>query len=222
MANILIIDDNSDLALFLEKVVRHLNYFAATENTLSDGIEAAQSGKYDVVFLDVKLPDGDGKSALPKILDCPNYPEVIVMTGYGNVEDAELAIKKGALDYLIKPFNVDTISNVVRNAIQYRKEKKSKSINTFERFDIIGKSALLKDVIEQSAIASTTSVNVHIRGETGTGKELFARTIHENSTRAEKIFVTVDCASIPESLIESILFGYVKGAFTGAEKIEKD
>ena len=158
-------------------------------------------------------------TALPKIREIPSRPEVIIITGEGDPEGAELALKSGAWDYLQKPISPQKIILPLNRVIQYREssEKARQGRTLFKRQNIIGDSPRLTTCLETMAQASGTDANILITGETGTGKESFAKAIHDNSRRAEEAFVIVDCAAMPETLIESALFGYEKGAFTGAD-----
>ena len=176
-------------------------------------------GSFDVVFLDVNLPDGSGLDVLPSIREAPSSPEVIILTGLGTADGAELAIKSGVWDYIQKPSSIHKMTLPLKRALQYREEKiKAKSRVSLKLEGIIGDSPKMKacyDLIIQAAVAD---VNVLITGETGTGKELFARAVHANSGRAGRNFVVVDCAALQDTLKESTLFGYEKGAFTGADQ----
>jgi two-component system NtrC family response regulator len=177
---------------------------------------------FDVVFLDVRLPDGNGLEVLPKIDALPARPEVIIMTGYGDPNGAELAIKSGAWDYIEKSSSVKEITLSLERALQYRQQKtavtKSRAVAVLKRSQIIGNSPKLNACLDLVAQAAGSDVNVFLTGETGTGKELFARAVHENSQRARGNFIVVDCTALPETLVESLLFGHEKGTFTGAEK----
>lgn len=217
MAEILIIDDDIALNATLRKVIERLGHTVASAHTLKEGTQLALSGQYDVVVLDVQLPDGNGLESLPAIQEAPSKPQVIISTAYGDQNGAELAIRNGAWDYIRKPASIDELSLPLMRALEFRKHRTAHRLLSLKREDIIGNSKQIREVLDVVAQAADSSANVLISGETGTGKELFARTIHINSDRADKNFVVVDCAAIPESLVESILFGYEKGAFTGAE-----
>jgi two-component system NtrC family response regulator len=219
MAKILIIDDDRTICSSLQAVIEKIGHESDCAHSLADGNKKATTEPYDVVLLDVNLPDGNGLSLLPKLKNTPSFPEVIIITGEGDPDGAELAIKNGAWDYIEKPFSVDGITLPLVSAIQYRNEKKvpGNSI-VLKREGIIGESAKIRHCLDQVAQAAMSDVNVLITGETGTGKELFASAIHENSNRKDNNFVIVDCAALPETLVESTLFGHVKGAFTGADR----
>ena len=219
MANVLIVDDEKMVCDAVVVVGKSMGHEVACASTLEEGLKKAGSVMFDVVFLDIHLPDGDGLKALPKIGEMPSGPEVIIITGKGDPEGAELAIKNGAWDYIEKPLSVDGITLPILRALQYRAEKSTqKPATVLKRDPIVGRSPLIRRSLDTVAQAANTATNVLISGETGTGKELFARAIHENSDCASKSFVVVDCAALPETLVESILFGHEKGAFTGADR----
>lgn len=217
MAKVLIIDDNEQFCNLLSNMVKKEGYDAVCAYTLTDGLHYASTLPFDVVFLDVMLPDGNGLDKLSEIRNCPSAPEVIILTGAGTVDGAEMAIKSGAWDYIPKPSSISVMMLPLIRALQYREEKMKKSPSADLKLPgIIGSSGRMKRCYELVVEAASADVNVIITGETGTGKELFAKAIHENSRRSEKNFVVVDCAALQETLTESTLFGYEKGAFTGA------
>lgn len=218
MAKILIIDDDDGICFTLSRLAKGLGHDAICADTLEKGLSAASSGEVDIVFLDVDMPDGSGLELLPKIIETPSHPEVIIITGKGNVDGAELAIKNGAWDYIEKPSSIKEMTLPLVRALQYRGEKRSqKPLAALKTEGIIGSSPPLQACLDRLAQAASSEGNVIITGETGTGKELFSRAVHENSTRSNSNYVVVDCTAIPEALVESTLFGYVKGAFTGAD-----
>ncbi|MBN1842039.1 MAG: sigma-54-dependent Fis family transcriptional regulator [Deltaproteobacteria bacterium] len=218
MANILIIDDDKMICDALCDVLRERGYESTNAITLKDGFEKASTGAFDVVFLDVRMPDGNGLDVLPRIMLTPSSPEVIIITGQGEPDGAELAIRSGAWDYIQKPFSAESMIQHLARALRYREEKKlAKPLGAFMRGNIIGESPQLTDCLKLAAQAAQSDANVLITGETGTGKELFARAVHSNSQRSKKNFVVVDCAALPKTLVESVLFGHEKGAFTGAD-----
>ncbi len=217
MANILIIDDDKTICDLLSSMVKRLGYEVTCALTLKDGVKEASNGTFDIVLLDVRMPDGNGMDALPEILTAPSMPEVIIMTGFGDPDGAELAIKTGAWDYIQKPFSMEKFKLPLMRALQYREARKAgmRPVATNLR-GIIGNSQKIKACCDLLAQAANSDTSVLITGETGTGKELFARGIHLNSPQANKNFVVVDCAALPETIVESVLFGHQKGAFTGA------
>lgn len=220
MANILVVDDDTTLCKMLTNALGRLGHSITTDSTLNHGIKLGRQSPVDIVLLDVQLPDGNGLSWLPDFANLPSAPEVIIMTGLGDPDGAKLAIELGAWNYLEKPHIIQNLPLTIARSLQYRKEKlavKEKPI-VLKREKITGNSPALIDSLNLVAAASSNDASVLIGGETGTGKEVFAHTIHDNSKRADENFVIVDCTSLPEHLIESILFGHKKGAFTGADR----
>lgn len=217
MAEILIIDDDKDMSFTLCRMVDGMGHVSQDAFTLKEGLAKAAAGRFDIVFLDVRLPDGNGLSIIPKLQETPAPPEIIIVTAYGDPGGAELALKSGVWDYLTKPLELNEIRLSVTRALQYRQEKHRQAAPlSLDRCGIVGDSPRMKQCIDLLAQAATSEVGVLVTGETGTGKELFARAIHVNSARSKCRFVVVDCAALPDKLVESILFGHLKGAFTGA------
>lgn len=218
MPQILIIDDDIEACETMVSLVTRLAYDSDMAHTLKDGLRLAQNTNYDVVFLDVYLPDGNGLDILPSLIAQNDPPEVIILTGKGNPDGAELAIQGGVWDYLLKPTSIRDITLTLNRALKYRKEKKGHvSQEAPIMTGVIGNCPEIKASINLTAKAAGSDSNVLITGETGTGKELFAGIIHKNSCRASGNFVVVDCTSLTESLVESTLFGHMKGSFTGAQ-----
>jgi two-component system NtrC family response regulator len=219
MAKVLIIDDDRMMCDSLSSIILRMAHKVDCAFTLREGLDLVSTGAYDVVFLDVGLPDGNGLEALPQIQSLPAAPEVIIMTGSGDPDGAELAIRQGAWDYIEKPSSLKEIALPLLRALQYRETKKAiKETVALRREGIVGNSPPLRHSLDLLARAAGSEINVLITGETGTGKELFALALHRNSPRIDKNFTVVDCTAIPENLVESILFGYEKGAFTGADR----
>jgi two-component system, NtrC family, response regulator len=217
MAKILIIDDDVVFCSMLTAAMEVDGNEVHSAYTIEEGLRLATLDVFDVVFLDVVLPDGNGLDRLSEIHSVSSEPEVIILTGGGTPNGAELAIGSGAWDYIQKPFSLSVIKLHLMRALQYREERRMKKPAKTLKIDaIIGNSSRMKIAYDLLSEATTTDVNVLITGETGTGKELFAKAIHDNSRRAGESFVVVDCAAIQGTLIESILFGHEKGAFTGA------
>lgn len=218
MAKILILDDDLEVCETMESLISRLSYGCDHAHTLDEGLRLARENMYDVVFLDVRLPDGNGLDILPDLMALSDPPEVIILTGQGDPDGAELAIKGGVWDYLLKPSSVREISLTLGRALKYREEKAGKAgSETLDISNVVGASSSIKASFKLLAQAARSDSNVLITGETGTGKELFASTIHANSRRRNGRFVVVDCAGMAESLVESTLFGHRKGAFTGAQ-----
>ncbi|MCE5274280.1 MAG: sigma-54 dependent transcriptional regulator [Deltaproteobacteria bacterium] len=219
MAKILFIDDDRQLCKVLGRKVTGMGHDAMSVYTLADGLQEIARDSYDVVFLDVRLPDGNGLEILPAIRESSSQPEVIIMTGKGDPNGAELAIKSGAWDYIEKPSSISDMVLPLVRALQYREAKRAAEAAVMvRRGGIIGKSVQIRDCLDQVGHAAASNVSVLITGETGTGKELFAWAIHANSPRAHRSFVAVDCASLSDTLVDSVLFGYEKGAYTGADQ----
>ncbi|MCP4715301.1 MAG: sigma-54-dependent Fis family transcriptional regulator [Deltaproteobacteria bacterium] len=217
MARVLIIDDENVMCSMLASVLEDSGHEADSAYTLKSGLELAYAADYDVVYLDVHMPDGNGLQMLPQIKDSPSEPEVIIMTGMGDPDGAELAIKSGAWDYIEKPSSIHSLMLPLERALQYREKKMHDISLPLKREKIIGSSRDIQQCLSLLNRAAHSFGNVLITGETGTGKELFARAIHDNSSRANRPFIVLDCTSLPETLVESLLFGYEKGAFTGAD-----
>ncbi len=223
MAHILVIDDDPQIRDVCRLVIEGMGHQVTAAPNLAKGLEAVGKGAFDVVYLDVDLPDGNGLEAIPAITDRPMAPEVIIFTGAGYRNGAELAIKNGAWDYIEKPAAEDVMTLPLIRALQYREEKFAHRAPAvaLKRDAIIGQSPNIAKCLDLIAQAANSLANTLITGETGAGKELFARAIHDNSVRKDGPFVVVDCSILTETLIESVLFGHVKGAFTGAEKSQE-
>lgn len=222
MAQVLIIDDNKMVCDSIAQIIKSLGHSATCAFTLEDGIAKAEAEDFAVVFLDVRMPDGSGLDILPDLLKMPSFPEVIIITGFGDPDGAELAIKNGAWDYVEKPLSVRTIKLPFTRALQYYEEKKKTASSVhLKRAGIVGESVQISGCLDVVAQAAMSDANVLIVGETGTGKELFAWSVHQNSARADHNFVVVDCAALPETLVESVLFGHRKGAYTGADRTQE-
>jgi two-component system NtrC family response regulator len=219
MAKVLIVDDDQMMSDVLAALVKKLNHDVQCALSLEEGLNLASASDFDLVFLDVFLPDGNGLEALPKLRSLKSCPEVIIVTGSGDASGAAMAIKNGAWDYVQKPSSIEGMTLPLIRALEFREAKQTrKPITVLKRQGIIGNSPEILNCLNQVAQVANSDINILISGETGTGKELFAWAIHNNSDRSDKSFVVVDCTAIPENLVESTLFGYEKGAFTGADK----
>ncbi|MEE4359515.1 MAG: sigma-54 dependent transcriptional regulator [Desulfococcaceae bacterium] len=223
MARVLIIDDDSEVCRMLSELIRRMGHESDSAVTLRKGSSFLREENYDAVLLDVRMPDGSGLEMISEIRAEVSSPEVIIMTGFGDSDGAQAAIENGAWDYISKPVSPQNIMLVLRRVFQYRENLKKAGITQHPyRFEgITGSSSLMKTCLFHVARAAGSEVSVLLTGETGTGKELIATAIHSNSRRSAKQFVVVDCAALPQTLVESVLFGYEKGAFTGAENSRK-
>ena len=219
MANTLIVDDDQ---LFYSPLVSYLTnhgHECHVAENLAVGLKLASENDYDVVFLDVILPDANGLQGITEFKKVPSLPEIVVVTGKGESSGAELALKNGAWDYLEKPPAYSDIKLIINRVVQYRESKlKVEARELLNRDSIIGKNEALWHCLEIVAMAAKSDGGVLITGETGTGKELIAKPIHTNSKRANRAFIKLDCTNIPVNLVENLLFGHVKGVFTGADK----
>lgn len=219
MANILIVDDDPLFCRQLELYAERLGHESKCATSLFEGVEACIQGDFQVVFLDIDLPDASGLQGIGRFKETPTAPEVIMITGDGDPDGAEFAIRNGAWYYLEKPLAFHTVKLLVERVVEYRENIRSAMRrHTLDRAGILGNSPGLMDCLNMVTRASQSRSNVLITGETGTGKELLARAVHANSPQAEAPFVVVDCTNIPEPLAESILLGHEKGAFTDARE----
>jgi len=220
--SVLIVDDETSVRESMEKVLKRAGYSTASAGSGNEAKVELSKRPFDVVLSDLMMPDGDGFELLRDIKKKFPTVEVILLTGYGTIEKAVEAMKEGAYDFITKPVKKAIILSTVERAIEHQnltqENKYLKSqLGKAEIYDeIIGKSQSLRDVLEMVDRVAPLVSTVLITGASGTGKELIARTIHKKSPRAKKRFMPINCAAIPENLIESELFGHVKGAFTGA------
>lgn len=224
---ILTIDDEENIRNGLADNFELEGYNVLQAENGKKGLEIVSKNNVDVVITDLRMDGISGEQVVQKIAtDYPAIP-VIVLTGHGSIDDATAAIKAGAFDFLTKPLDLDHLNIVVKNALRGKilavqnKELKEKLLKVSGSDDMIGKSAEMGKVRTMISKAAPTKATVLITGESGVGKELVAKAIHENSPRKDKPFIIVHCASLSESLLESELFGYEKGAFTGAENQHK-
>ena len=220
MAKVLVIDDERLFTELLARKIGSMSHEVTCAFTLQEGFLKAADGGYDVVYLDVRLPDGNGLDGIEKIRNAGSKPEVIIMTGYGDPDGAELAIKNGAWDYITKPCSINNMILPLVRALQYRVDVslgRHAIAMPLKRDGIVGSSPKMQVLFNQIAQAALSDAGALIQGETGSGKELVAWAIHNNSARTRQNFVVVDCASLTETLVENVLFGHAKGAYTGAD-----
>jgi len=225
MPSILIIDDEPGIRTTLASILEDEKYKVFVAEDALAGMEILKREIIDIIFLDVLLPNMGGIKALEIIRKEWPVTEVIMISGHANIEMAVSAVKLGAFDFLEKPLSLDKVLTVCRNALAIKKlreeNKTLKKTYSFSSEDIIGTSAQARDIRETVKQAAASDARILITGENGTGKEVIARAIHSCSSRADNPFIDVNCAAIPETLIESELFGHEKGAFTDAVSTRK-
>ena len=220
-ASILIVDDESGIRQSLSALLRDEGYDVTAVASGEEGIEVVERRAFDLVLLDIWLPGIDGLATLERINEHDGAPMVVMISGHGKIETAVRATKLGAFDFIEKPLSLDKTVLAVKNALDYlRLEKENRRLRAEleQRYQILGDSVPMKALRQQIALTAPTNGRVLIYGESGTGKELVARALHAQSSRAQGPFVEVNCAAIPEELIESELFGHRKGSFTGASE----
>ena len=217
--HLLIVDDEAGIRESLSSILRDEGYQVDAVGSAEEALERAALGDLEVILLDVWLPGIDGLEALGRLQAMARPPEVIMISGHGTIETAVRATKLGAFDFVEKPLSLEKVLVLVRNAVQQRRLEEENLLLRSElghRYQVVGDSVPMKALRQQIAVTAPTNGRVLIYGESGTGKELVARALHAASLRAKGPFVEVNCAAIPEELIESELFGHLKGSFTGA------
>ena len=218
-SRILVVDDEAAIRDSLKMTLEYEGYEVVGAATGQEGLALVEREAPDLVLLDVKMPGMDGLEVLERLRAMNDALPVVVISGHGTIGTAVDAAKKGAFDFIEKPFASERMLVVIRNALdQHRLRDENRSLRKAVevRHQMVGESTTLKDVMAAVGRAAPTNATVLIRGESGAGKELVARAIHRNSQRNRRPFVKVNCAAIPEELIESELFGHEKGSFTGA------
>ncbi len=216
---ILVIDDEPDIQQALKMILEYEGYRYLSALAGEEGLGAIEEERPDVIFLDIKMPRMDGHEVFETLRKRGLVSPVIMISGHASVSTAVDFIKRGAFDFLEKPLEREKLLVVVRNAIEKKRlteEYRELKLQYEEKFKMVGESDTMKKLRESILRAAPSNSTVLIRGESGTGKELIARAIFKNSSRADKPFIKVNCAAIPEELIESELFGHEKGSFTGA------
>ena len=214
----LIVDNDQAICWVLKQAFTDEGYLVDVAPDGQRALDMIEQNAYDLVIMDVMMPVMDGITALERMKNISDRPEGIIMTAHSSMENTVEAMKHGAFDYIVKPFDIDEIISLAGRAVErYRtREKKKADITSLNRDKIIGESPRMHEIYKLLGRVASTDSTVLITGETGTGKDLFARAIHYHSSRRDGPFVVVNCASIPGELLESELFGSVKGAFTGA------
>jgi DNA-binding NtrC family response regulator len=217
---VIVLEDDQIVRTNLENILRRRRYDVAAVGTLAAAQDYLSRDNFDLIFLDVRLPDGDGRDLLRAIQARPQKPLVVVSTGFGSVESAVECMKNGAFDYIIKPYSTEQIEITLHKAEEFTQLLKVNHFLSQENDDsgyaLLGRSAAMENLRQLIRKVARTQATVLIAGESGTGKELVARALYRESPRANAPFIKVNCAAIPENLIESEFFGHEKGAFTGA------
>jgi DNA-binding NtrC family response regulator len=208
---ILVVDDDAQMRAALSEAIQRLGYSAVICDNGVDAIGKLGKADYSLIITDMKMPKMDGLTFLKEARRRVGNLPILVITGFGTVENAVESMKEGAMDYLMKPFSFDTLNKTIASILARSTPEK----------DILTGNAEMKKIVNLAGNLAANDITVLITGESGTGKELLARHIHRLSKRKDKPFVAVNCAAIPESLLESELFGYEKGAFTGAAERKK-
>ena len=227
MNKIMVVDDDQNVLKVIKMRLEANHYQVATAFQAAKAVKIAQDRMFDLALVDLKLRGESGIELMENLHQINPEMPIIILTSYGTIETAVEAMKKGAYSYVTKPFNYKELLQQIKKGLESSSLSKDtdqqditvKEIQGFE--NIVGASEKMKKMLEQVVLAAKTDSNVHIYGESGTGKELIARCLHETSPRKENPFVAINCAAIPETLLESELFGYEKGAFTGAKQSKK-
>jgi DNA-binding NtrC family response regulator len=226
MGKILIVDDERAIRRALREILEFEDFQVDEAENGKEGLEKATSTTYDIIFCDIKMPMMDGMEVLDELIKAKVETPVIMISGHGNIDTAVQAIKKGAFDFIEKPLDLNRILVTIRNAkdkvvlVEETKQLKT-TVKRFKGSSIIGETEGIIRIKEMIEKVAPSDARVLITGENGTGKELVARSLHDNSNRRKMQFIEVNCAAIPSELIESELFGHEKGAFTSAVKDKK-
>ena len=219
MARILVVDDEDGIRKVLRQLLEYEGHEVRAATSGGEALTVYPEFRPDIVFLDVKMARMDGLEVLARLREQDPSAIVVMISGHGTIETAVEATRRGAYDFLEKPLDTDRILLTIRNALQQRglEQENARLRDEVEsRYEIVGSSFAIRAVLDRIEKVGPTDARVLVTGENGTGKELVARALHRLSTRAEAPFVEVNCAAIPAELIESELFGHVKGSFTGA------
>ena len=218
---IIVLEDDIIIRKNLEQQLRQRRYEVASAGTIAAAQELLARDTFDLIFVDVRLPDGEGTDLLRELQSRPQKPLAVIVTGFGSVESAVNCMRDGAFDYIIKPFSAEQIGVTLKKAEEFTRLVKVSQYLSHEEgeeigYDLLGRSPVMDQLRQLIRKVARTQATVLVQGESGTGKELVARAIYRESPRAQAPFIKVNCAAIPENLIESEFFGHEKGAFTGA------
>lgn len=227
MPRILVVDDEAAMRQSLKDWLMEDDYEVDLAASGEDAVSMARDRSWDIILLDLKMPGMDGLETMSRLKKMIPETEILMMTAYGSIDTAVQAMKEGAFDYLVKPFDPDEIDMLIKKIVAHKElvlenillRKKLAERHQYD--EIIGKSDAMQEVFDLISRVARTDSTVLITGESGTGKELIAQAIHGNSNRCYMPFIAVSCGALPDSLLESELFGYEKGAFTGAENSKK-
>ena len=226
-ARVLVVDDEPMVCLALTNWLEEENYFAQAVEDGPQAVQAVREENWDIVLLDLRMPGMDGMEVLKQVKEIAPQTVVIMMTAYASIPGAVQAMQEGAYDYIVKPLDVDQLTLMLKRIVEHQQLitenilLRKRLTEQYEFEDIIGRSEAMQEVFSMIKAVTDTNATVLITGETGTGKELVARAIHSNSSQRYGPFVATSCGALPETLLESELFGYEKGAFTGADRTKK-
>ena len=223
-ASILVVDDEEAIVSSLSSILQDEGYEVSVAKSGAEALKTYMADPPDLMLLDIWMPEMDGLETLRRIKEIMPNAQIMVMSGHGSIETAVKAIKLGAYDYIEKPLSLENVTLRVKHALeQYRLEEENRSLRTKvqRKFELVGQSPAMQQLRQLIDTAGPTNSRVLVGGENGTGKELVARAIHLQSARADRPFVAVNCAAIPETLIESELFGHEKGSFSGATSMKR-
>jgi DNA-binding NtrC family response regulator len=219
--SVLIVDDEKHTREGLRQALED-NYDVSVAASADEAFNLIESQEYDVILTDLRMPGKSGLKVIDKALTLPNKPAVLMMTAYGNIETAVEAMKRGAVDFLTKPVNIERLEVLIQRALKTKtlevevSQLHERLDNKFSFEGIVGHSARLQEVIDRVKLVAPSKATVLVEGESGTGKELIAQAVHQASPRARGPFIAVHCAALSENLLESEIFGHERGAFTGA------
>ncbi len=219
MSYVLIVDDEESICWGLKRLLSETGHDVSVASSAEEALEAVERRTPDLVVMDVRLPGLDGLSAMQHIQERAGQIPIVVITAFGNLDVAVTAMRNGAFDYLSKPFDLEQAANTIDRALAHRHQPTLHVAGASEAWqgELLGKSPAMQEVFKRIALVAPTDASVLIVGESGTGKELVARAIHRHSLRADRPFVPIHLASLSPTLVESELFGHVRGSFTGAE-----